>query len=542
MRPARRRLVTGTVMAVLFIGTALVGTVTTAGALDTPACGATITTSITLGADVGPCNTTDGLIVRANNIVIDLNGYRIFSTAPLPRNIGTTTDPTECPSADTRGACYVPADKVGVKLLDSNNVVVRNGTIDRFTAGVSIENGSRNTIQSMTIQNNQGPCVGENFSTFAIGGYGDGVVIFGSPNNRILNNVIRNNGPFSGIAVVANTQFITRAVPPYPSGTVIQNNTIDSNNICFADIGIRLEGPGASNSVVTGNTVNRSFLEGIVVHPVNTIDFEPLFRNPPQCQNRGFPDPNLPACPIQNPLNPTNDNNVIQGNQVTNNGYGGPQAPAGPSRINNPSAQAATGLNLLSFCGYGARANATGNVVQSNTVTGNAGDGIRVGGCPLGQNPANGTFPGFTNSRIVQNTSVNNGGARCGTLPPTPGCGSRPTTPAFDLRDSTNEIVCPSTSGSVQSQCAALGFGPPPAGVPFVGTRVIQAGGTPCDNNIWYGNRYGTAFPPCTTNGGQQISSSPATAAESADSSSGTAASDGSAATSTDAVLPLRKR
>lgn len=504
MKRSRRSAVIGSALAVLFTGLVMVNSATAQVA--PLACGSVITSNTTLQADVGPCNNTDGLVVRGSNFTLDLNGKRVFSNATLPRNLG----------ADA-GGVYIPADFVGVKLLDATNVTVRNGTIERFAAGVSIENGASNTILGVTSQFNQGPCIGEDFSTFATGQYGDGIVIFGSPNNRLINNTLRSNGPFSGIAIVANNTFITRAVAPYPSGTIVTGNLIEDHNICFANIGIRVEGPGASNSVVRGNTVRRSFQEGIVVHPVNVIDFSPLFQNPPQCQNRGFPSPALPQCPIQNPLNPTNDNNIVSGNLVQDNGYGGAEINAGPNLPNAPSPQVATGLNLLSFCGYGARSNATGNVLHGNLVTRNAGDGITSGGCPIGQNPALGTFPGYTNSRIIGNISFNNNGRRCGTLPGGPPCGTRPTTARFDLRDSTNEMVCPSTAVSTQAICRSLGFPDPPPGVPapgisppFVGTRVTQPGGTPCDANLWFGNRYGTAFPACTTVGGQQISGFPA--------------------------------
>lgn len=520
----------GSAMAILFLGMAVVSTAASAQ-VTTVGCGSVITSNTTLTADVGPCNIGDGLRVTGTNFTLNLNGHRVFSSQPLPRNIGV----------DSTGI-YVPADVVGIKLVNATGVTVTNGTVDHFNAGISIEGGSTNTVSNVTSQMNQGPCIGEDFSTFAIGEYGDGIVDFGSPNNRLLNNTLRNNGPFSGIALVANTTLITKAVPPYPSGNIISGNTVEDNNICFADIGIRVEGPGASNNTLSNNIVRRSFNEGITVNPVNAIDFGPLFQNPPACQNRGFPSPTLPQCPIQNPLNPTNDNNILSGNTVDQNGYGGPEVDAGPNAHNMPSFQAATGINLLSFCGYGADSNATGNIVQGNTVTRNAGDGIGVGGCPLGQNPANGTFPGYTNTKIVGNTSVNNNGRGCGTLPAVPGCGSRPTTARFDLHDSTNEMVCPSTSASTQAVCAGLGFAPPPATpTAFVGTRVSQPGGRPCDNNIWYGNRYGTAFPLCTTLGGQQIASTPVTAATAAGPSSSLAAEgDGATATATDHPYPLR--
>jgi hypothetical protein len=524
-----RSLIVGSALGLLLVGMAMVGG--SAGAQIAPlACGSTITANTTLTADVGPCNTGNGLIVRGSNFVLNLNGHRVFSDAPLPRNSGVDAD-----------GIWVPADVVGIKLVDATNVTVTNGTVERFNAGVSIEGGSANTVVNVTSQNNQGPCIGEDFSTFATGQYGDGIVVFGSPNNRLLNNTIRNNGPFSGVALVANDVFITRAVAPYPSGSTVSGNTIEDNNICFADIGIRVEGPGATGTRVTNNTVRRNFQEGIVVHPVNVIDFRPIFQNPPACQNRGFPSPTLPQCPIQNPLNPTNDGAMITGNTVEANGFGGRQINAGPNAANAPSNETASGINLLAFCGYGANSNTNGSIVQGNTVRGNAGDGILAGGCPLGQNPAAGTFPGVTNSRIVQNTSVNNNARGCGVLPAAVGCGSRPTVARADLHDSTNEMTCPSTNAAAQAVCAGLGFTAPPASGPFVGTRVTQPGGTACDNNIWYGNRYGTAFPACTTLGGTQIGSVAAAPAATATGGRNTAQADDSGAPARGADEPAAR-
>ncbi len=494
MHRIRRGRAIGTALALLSFGTAFVGGAAEAAPVAL-ACGSVITTDTTLAADVGPCNSGDGLTVTASNITLNLNGHRVFSNAPLPRNQGVDAD-----------GIWIPADVVGIKLANVENVTVRKGTVEGFNGGISIEGGGSNTVQQVTAQNNQAPCIGEDFSTFATGQYGDGIVVFGSPNNQLLNNTIRNNGPFSGIALVANNIFITRAVEPYPSGNVIHGNVVEDNNTCFADIGIRIEGPGASNTQVTNNIVRRSYQEGIVNHPVNVIDFSPIFQNPPACQNRGFPSPLLPQCPIQNPTNPTNDNNLIKNNIVAENGFGGQEQNAGPNVPNAPSLQNAAGINLLAFCGYGAKSDATGNMVENNTVTLNAGDGINVGGCPLGQDPAAGRFPGYTDTQILNNTSVNNGARGCGVVPLVPGCGSRPTVARVDLHDGTNEMICPSTNATTQARCATLGFAPPPAApAPFVGTRVTQPGGLACDHNTWFGNKYGTAFPECTTAGGKQI-------------------------------------
>lgn len=505
MHRFRRRLALVPALSLLFLGTVVtspVSPVSPAGATHVIPCGATIDRDTTLLANVGPCPTGDGLIVRNDptgvdpNVELNLNGYRVFSNSPLPRNVGV----------DSTTGFWIPADVVGIKLVGATGATVRNGVVSGFNAGVSIEGGGSNVVKNLKVQNNQAPCIGEDFSTFAVGQYGDGVVVFGSQDNLIMNNLIRNNGPFSGIAIVANSQFITAAVPPYPSGNVIRGNLVVDNNLCFADIGIRVEGPGATGTQVVNNTVRNSFQEGIVVHPVNVIDFRPLFQSPPACQNRGFPSPTLPQCPIQDPPNPTNDDVLIKGNNVVGNGFGGQSINAGPDRANAPSPQAATGINLLSFCGYGAKSDATGTVVKDNRVVRNAGDGINAGGCPLGQDPASGTFPGFQNSLIKANAALDNNRAGCGTLPANPGCGGRPTNPRFDLRDSTNQIVCPSTSASTQAICASLGYlAPPAAPDQFVGTPVIQPGGVACGTNTWVGNRYGTAFPSCTTVDGKQV-------------------------------------
>lgn len=506
MSRVRRRIALGSAVSLFFLGTLVTSTVGTASANHVIACGSTITADTKLQANIGPCPDGGGVVVTGSGIDVNLNGYRVFSNSTLPRNVGVGDN-----------GVWMPADVVGIKLVNATGTTVRNGTVSGFSAGVSIEGGSSNVVKNLTVQNNQGPCVSEDFSAFVPNSYGDGIAVFGSQNNQILHNIVRNNGPFSGIAVVANTTLITKAVPPYPSGNIIKGNLVADNDICFADIGIRVEGPGATGTQVLSNEVRGSFQEGIAVHAVNVIDFAPLFGDPPACQNRGFPDPDLPRCPIQNPTNPTNDNVLVGGNYVTGNGFGGPTIDAGPGLPNGPSPESAPGIGLLAFCADGARSDTSGSIVRDNWSARNAGDGIVAGGCPLDQDPASGTFPGVRNSTIKFNTSVNNNQAGCGTLPSTPGCGTDPTSPGFDLRDSTHQITCPSVVESEQAICAGLGYAPPPeAPAEFVGTPVIQPGGTPCGTNTWFGNRYVTAFPACTTAGGKQVAPAPPPALRSA--------------------------
>jgi hypothetical protein len=526
-------------------GSQLVGT---AHAASTALCGANITSNLTLTDDVGPCNNGDGLVVTGSNFTINLNGHRVFSNATLPRNAGCVQSPTsgalpvpvpcstpQPPPQANRPVLYIAADVVGIHLLDATNVSVRNGTVEGFSAGVAIEGGDSNTIFGVTAQNNHAPCIGENFTTQAVGTYGDGFVIFSSTNNHIQNNQSLNNGPFSGISVVANTVLVNQPVNPLATGNEISNNNVQDSADCFGEIGIRLEGPGASNNVVRANTVNHSFLEGIAALSVNIINFSGVFANPPTCQNRGFPfnhtgnfavgsttvtlttgtfsasdlgqtvnfpgvGPQFPAGPAPTitavtspttatisvapissgggltgvnfstlplcPLNRngrSNDNNVIQGNTVTRNGGGGTQTSSGPGLPPGVSIQVRPGINLLAFCGYGTL-NGKGTNVSGNTSTLNFGDGILVGGCST----TSFNTVGWHDNQILGNTSVNNNQSHCPHGAPA-ACGA-----TFDLHDT-------------------------------------SAGNT-CDNNIWRGNRYGTADPPCTTIGGTQISSGTTTA------------------------------
>ncbi|MDQ2827138.1 MAG: hypothetical protein M3Y04_09300, partial [Actinomycetota bacterium] len=74
-------------MATLFLGMAVVSTAASAQ-VTTVGCGSVITSNTTLTADVGPCNVGDGLRVTGSNFTLNLNGHRVFSSQPLPRNIG----------------------------------------------------------------------------------------------------------------------------------------------------------------------------------------------------------------------------------------------------------------------------------------------------------------------------------------------------------------------------------------------------------------------------------------------------------------------
>ncbi|MCA1683516.1 MAG: right-handed parallel beta-helix repeat-containing protein [Actinobacteria bacterium] len=501
------------------LGTVLVGSASAAN----PTCGQTVTASVTLTADVGPCNTTDGLVVDGgHNIVINLNGHKVFSNAPLPRNLGSTP-------VNINGVIrnlYIPADFVGIHILDSTGIVVQGGTVTNFSAGVAIEGGGGNTVRNVNASSNQGPCIGEDFTTQAIGTYGDGIAIFSSANNKIQSNVTNNNGPFDGIGVVANVVFAVQPDPsqPLPTGNQITNNSSQNNNTCFADIGIRIEGPGASNNTVSGNHVKGSFNEGIFVAAVNTIDFSGAFvppGTPATCQFRGFP--------FTHTVNTTLGSNIVTATQGT----------FSPSDV---------GKTLTSFTFPGPFPDFTPitgfisptQVTIATNATGNfTGASVSIlPRCPI-LNPLN---PNNNNNRILNNYATGNG---FGGLeqPPGPGlpapislqrafgiglrefCG-------YGVENGMNTLIQGNYSqGNSGDGIHVGGCAPNPATGQFdpgrfpgwTNNKILsnvaldnnaRPGGArfdlfdgnlvpvPCDNNTWFANRYRTFSPPCTTAGG----------------------------------------
>jgi parallel beta-helix repeat protein len=255
--------------------------------------GTEITRDTVLDADVA-CDKGPAMVVVADGVTLDLGGHSVSgpsdSTAPGP----------------------------AILLRGVSGVIVRNGTIERFEAGVAVEGGGHNVIEGLTVQDNVGAPDGD---------YGDGIVIVGSNHNRVRGNVVRRNGPFSGISLGRGS-----------SDNEVAENTVMDNNMAHLGfpeagrqtMGIRVEGPSANNNRIVGNTVTGSGCDGIVVLATcdNPDDEPPCVGTPPNehneiaantsnrngtsgrgCGIRLFSMP-LPMPPIHNLVhdNETNDN------------------------------------------------------------------------------------------------------------------------------------------------------------------------------------------------------------------------------------------
>lgn len=269
-------------------------------------CGAEITEDLMLDDDLR-CGPGPALVVAADNVTIDLGGHTVSG------------DPT----ASDRGP--------GILLRDVSGTTVRNGTVQHFDAGVVISGGSANVVENLVVQDNVG---------FPDGELGDGIVINESRENQVRGNVLRRNGPFSGIAL-----------GPRAQRNVIRDNTVTDHDMSHLgepgaggqDMGIRVEGPEANYNTIVGNTVTGSGGDGIVVLATcNDMDSEP------PCVGT-----------------PPNEHNEIAGNTANDNGRSG----------------RGSGIRLFSMPLPVAPVR---NVVRDNVADDNAWYGIAIDGAPLG--------------------------------------------------------------------------------------------------------------------------------------------------------------
>jgi parallel beta-helix repeat protein len=262
-----------------------------------------ITANTTLTANLGPC-AKGGLVIGADNVVLDLAGHTISGR---PNRTG---------------------DGVGIRVAGRTGVVIRNGTVRDFDAGVAIVNGSSAvTVENVLAKDNRG--------TTKRGDFGDGIAIVGSSDNTVVGSDVVGNGPFSGISLVG-----------VATGNLIEDNVVGENSMpSTGDDGIRIEGPGATNNILRGNTVGGNTLDGIAV-----------------LSDQGTGQPNSA--------------NLIEDNLVTANGFGFLEARPGDGIRTDPTA--------------------TNTTIRANQVHDNAGNGINV---------TNGSL----SNQILGNTATGNG-------------------------------------------------------------------------------------------------------------------------------------
>ena len=278
----------------------------------TPACGSLIMASVTVTADIGPCF-GPGLIVGADNITINLGGHKIVGSG-----VGDGMSP-------------------GVLVEAHEGVTVTNGSISNFDAGVAVYMGANNTISNLNIHDNIGPTVPlgtlitQNLSfitIFPTPVMSAGIGVYHSFGTQVLNNTLTRNGVHAGIGVYGVDT----------NANVIKGNTV-TNTVGNAGAG----GIGIDVSAAFEPNDDRSYLP---------IDDNNILNNTVTgSQGAGI-------------VSLGNNNGVIRGNVVNNNGVGTSGSPRDGIQLN---------FNSAGFARPG-----TSDTVQSNTVSGNGDNGIAV--------------------------------------------------------------------------------------------------------------------------------------------------------------------
>jgi parallel beta-helix repeat protein len=188
------------------------------------ACGATVTTSVTLTSDL-TCSGSNGLNVGADGITIDLNGHTISDN-------GT---------------------HFGIRNNGHTKVVIENGTLSFFFEGVDLESGANNnTVQNVRAESNALSGIALALSNgdkvtgnYAFSNGGAGIIVDGGQGNQLTGNWVEANSG-SGIGVDNSTAFLL-------SGNKALDN--DGDGIAISTT--------SSDGQLTGNLANANSANGI---------------------------------------------------------------------------------------------------------------------------------------------------------------------------------------------------------------------------------------------------------------------------------------
>lgn len=208
-------------------------------------CGQDVTEDVTLTSDL-MCETGDGLIVSADNVAINLNGYTISSA--------DETDSTDLATGYD--------GNTGILVTDADNVVISGlGGIEGFDAGVRFVGSSGGQVTDVDFTNNN-----------------VGIVMSGADETEISKNRMTQNG----IAIVSAssneaTIAFNSAMANELQGFVL---TGSNDNILAANT---LYGNGDNGIYVdirsTGNTIDFNTAFGSETADINNADGQPTSVN-----------------------------------------------------------------------------------------------------------------------------------------------------------------------------------------------------------------------------------------------------------------------
>lgn len=413
--------------------------------------------------DIGPCS-TDGLIFKASNVTLDLNGHSIRGLPLVPDG----SDPGTTPDGGF-------GEGVGIRLVGNSNVTITNSrspsqvsTISDFDAGLVIQRGSRapakgNVVTNVRFFSNVGVqgspplfpggsgCSAPDAETGCeVTDFNDGLALIGAENNTIgPNNTVEGNG--SG-----GVRMDDGAVGNTITGNTIQDNL--GNGVRFMSL--------ATRNRVTQNTIlrNAAGVNFSFENPDNVVDGNTI------ADNRTFG--------VATSYH--SERTVVHDNTISGNRSGGITLGSGENSITdnhivNNGLGTGTGRGNGIFVGSGTdNFPRVGTTVSGNHVHGSGGNGIRIS-CMIDQDPNNfasyGCLVWDTHNSVINNVATGNAvNGPSGTQTIAGG----QVTGWYDLLDSTNTLATQSPFD--------------PSGQPL----------TNCSTNTWSGNAFTTAFPACT--------------------------------------------
>jgi len=254
-----------------------------------PSCGATVTTDTTLDSDL-TCTTTPGLIIGADDITIDLNGFTLTGAAcsschgirnpsfdDITIKNGVVVGFEQGIRAEGGKGLTIKniivrdqTSSSAIDILDSEDVKIKDVSISITTVSTFIEAIRLESVDGVEVRNVHvvGGNVGVNFgcspcpdpngptngvikdSTFI--NNGNGILLADTTNAKVKNNVV--SGSSSSAILVGIKCFAPDFFGPVTnveiSGNVVSNNAAAGITLCFAD------NSKVKKNIVTGNGGN----------------------------------------------------------------------------------------------------------------------------------------------------------------------------------------------------------------------------------------------------------------------------------------------
>ena len=240
-------------------------------------CGAFVSTSVTLTADLLNCPDQGLFVNGASGIVIDLNGHRITGAAGSSSGIGIVH------AANVRivGAGEITGFAAGVAVNDSTKVTVENLHLHHNRSNaVYFRNVTDSTVSDNRIEHSINGIVvdglrtskGNQLRSNVLTDLSSAIYLRGADDNGVYGNYIRDNRAGVGISSGMRNEVEGNGIHANQNGVVIENNVpggwgahlnrVHGNKIYDNDIGVVLIGPTGASAYNKYNEVKENTFYG----------------------------------------------------------------------------------------------------------------------------------------------------------------------------------------------------------------------------------------------------------------------------------------